>query len=216
MKFVDSPTERTTAATDLLLAAVGIGGALYLQGAVPEGSWKAQVWSWVFALVAFSGALGAVVHGIELPPGPHATLWQGINLGLGMSVSLFVVGVVCDLFGPAVSHRVLKVMLAAGVGFYLISRVLPGRFAVFVLYQAAASLFALAAYGWLVVGGHSEGAGFMALGVLAGLVAGWLQTRKMLTLRLGWTFDHNGLFHLVQAGALMLILFGLDASLKSY
>ena len=210
MKLVDNPTERSTAATDVLLALVGIAGAVYLQSVAPQGSWKAGVWAWVFALVSFSSALGAVAHGFELSPQAHATLWQGINLGLGLGVSLFVVGGVCDLFGLTAAQRIVKIMLAAGIGFYLFSLIFPGRFALFIVFQAAASLFALAAYGWLALNDLLEGAGYMAVGVFISLVAGWLQTRKKLVLTLHWTFDHNGIFHLVQAGALMVLLFGLS------
>lgn len=212
MKAVDSATERTTAATDLLLALIGGCGAALLQWGAPEGSWRADLWSGVFGLVAFSALLGALAHGFDLAPRVHGVLWQGINLGLGLAVSLFAVGVAGDLAGPGAAQRMLWPMLAAGIGFYLMSRRFTGRFGVFVLYQAAASVCALAAYGWLALAAGRPGAGLMALGVLAGLVAGWLQTRKGVTLDIGWTFDHNGLFHLVQAGSLLLLLAGLAVS----
>ena len=211
-KVAESPVERTTAATDVLLAAIGVVGAVYLQHAEPGGTWKAGVWSWVFALVAFSAILGAVVHGFALSGGLHVTLWQGINRGLGLAVSLFVIGVVTDLVGTEAARRLLKTMLIAGVGFYLVTRIFPGIFALFVLYQATASLFAVAVYGWLAIVGELEGAGLMAIGGLANLTAGWLQTRKRWFLTIRWTFDHNGLFHLVQAGAMILILSGLVLS----
>jgi hypothetical protein len=215
MKLVDSPTERTTAATDVLLAVVGIWGAVCLQAVDPVFSWKAGVWAWMFSLAAFSSLLGAIAHGFEMPSGLHTTLWQGISLGLNLAVALFVVGVVYDLFGPAASKQILKTMLGAGVGFYLVSRLFSGSFRVFVIYQAAVSLFALGAYGWLAVGARLEGAGLVAAGILACLIAGGLQTRKHLHLRAVWEFDHNGLFHIVQTAGLILILWGLKVSLSA-
>ncbi len=213
MKLVQSPTERSTAATDILLARVGIGGAAFLHGASTAAGLKAAVWAWVFGLVAFSGALGALAHGLELPPRVHATLWQGIRLGLGLAVSLFVVGVVVDLAGPESARRMVPPMLAAGAGCCLAAGFFPGRFIVFVLYQAAASVFALGAYAYLAAFEGLAGAGIVALGVLLSLAAAFVQTRRRWRLRLVWEFDHNGLFHLVQAAGMLAILAGLGASL---
>jgi hypothetical protein len=213
MKLVDSSTERSTAATDVLLALVGIGAAVYLQGAGGGESWRAAVWTWVFAMVAFSGVLGALAHGLGAPPGLHAGLWQGINLGLGLALSLFVVGVLYDVAGPAAARRMLKPMLAAGVAFYLLMRLWPGSFVVFILCQAAASIFALAVYAYLAVSARLPGAGLLATGILVNLCAAFIQIRKRWHLRAIWEFDHNGLFHLVQAAGMLLILAGLKKSL---
>lgn len=213
MKIVEKPTERTTAATDLLLALVGMGAAVFMTWAGGENNWKAALWGWVFALAAFSGALGALAHGIEMPPGLYTSLWQGINLGLGLAVSLFVVGVMYDLAGPEAGSRLLKVMPAVGIAFYLVTRLFPGSFLVFIFYQAAASLFALAAYTYLAAAGRLPGAGLVAAGILVSLVAAFAQTRKRWRLHLVWEFDHNGLFHLLQAAGLTLMAVGLACPL---
>jgi hypothetical protein len=128
-------------------------------------------------------------------------------------VSLFVVGVVYDLWGPAVSLRTLPVMVILGLGFYLATLMLPGIFFVFIGYSALAQCFALGAYIFLALQGCLPGAGFMAAGVLISIVAAAVQANKSLYLTLVWQFDHNGVYHLIQAVGLLFLLAGLRKSL---
>jgi hypothetical protein len=45
--------------------------------------------------------------------------------------------------------------------------------------------------------------------VLTSLVAAIIQTRQRITVKAIWAFDHNGLFHIVQAVGLLLLLCGI-------
>jgi hypothetical protein len=106
-------------------------------------------------------------------------------------------------------------MLAAGLGFYLTTLVYPGVFLVFIVYKALALLGALAAYVFLTVRGPLEGAGFMAAGILVSIIAAGIQSRKSIALTLIWQFDCNGVYHIVQAAGLVLLLIGLRLSIQS-
>jgi len=211
LKFTPDQAEQTTALTDVILALIAIGGVLYLQSRGFNGTWKINTWSWAFGFIAISSALGAIAHGLVLPETLHRRIWQTINFGLGLSVSLFVVGVSYDLWGITMARPILWGMLVMGCGFFTVTRIFPGIFFVFIIYEGLALLFALAAYSWIASRGTLDGADLMAAGVLVSLMAAGIQAAKKIKLKLIWIFDHNGIFHLVQGLGLVLLVMGLTA-----
>ena len=216
LKFTSSPTEKTTAITDILLSLVAAGGIVYLQRLGTSEVWKINTWSWAFAFIALSGLLGAIAHACELPETAHQRIWNLLNLGLGLAVSVFVIGVAYDLWGPVIARKILPWMLALGLGFFLITRLFSGIFSVFIVYEAAILLFACGAYSWLAITGRLNGSLLMATGVLVSIIAAGLQAAKKTRVTLLFEFDHNGIFHIVQIIGLLLILAGLRLSLLSH
>jgi hypothetical protein len=201
--------ERSTAATDLLLAGVAAVGIIVLNTAPSSNSWKHLVWSGAFAMIALAGLSGVVAHGWILSDRWHRRLWHLLNLSLGLAVSLFVVGVTFDLAGRDPATRMLPFMLAGAVVFFLVTLYFKGVFRIFIIYEALALCFAFLAYGWLAANRASPGSALMAGGVLISLVAALVQTRRGLTWKMFWHFDHNGLFHLLQTLGLILLIAGL-------
>jgi hypothetical protein len=210
MKLIDSLTERTTAATDVLLSAAAAGAIIYLQLLTRGFSWRISLWSWSFGLIALSAACGAAYHGLALPAAARRALWQAVTVCLGMAISLFLVAVVHDAAGSDAAGRAFPIMLAAGLLIFGVSRMLPGLFIVFILYEALALLIAFAVYLWLAASGTLSGAGWMAAGVALSLIAAAIQTVKRLRVACVWEFDRNGIFHLVQALGLVLLCVGLS------
>lgn len=210
MRPAASPTERTTAATDALLGLAAVGGIVLLQPSAAPPSWKIQLWSWAFALIALSATLGAVHHGLELPARRRTLLWRILTACLSAAISLVAVGVVHDLCGAAAAGRALPVLLTAGLLVYAVSRVFSGLFIVFAVYQALALTMALAAYAWLAAQGTQPGAPWLAAGAAVSLAAAAAQAARNLRVTCIWEFDHNGIFHLVQA--LGVVLFGIGLS----
>ncbi len=210
MKLTASLTERTTAATDVLLSLSTAGGIVLLQSLATPTPWKLHLWSWTFALIALAAALGAVYHGLVLAERPRTLLWRILTVCLSMAISLFAVGVVHDAFGGEAAGRILPVLLTAGLLIYAVSRVVAGFFMVFIVYQALALTLALGAYAWLAAQGRPEGAGWMAAGVGVSMIAAAIQAGRNLQVRLIWEFDHNGIFHLVQVCGVILFCVGLS------
>jgi hypothetical protein len=210
--LIDSPTERTTAGTDLILALLALGCCLFVLRVGRGAPGEARVWGGAFALLSLAAFLGAIAHGLKMPPRANALLWRPLNLALGLTISLFVVGVVYDLRNKAAARRILAPMLAVGVGFFVLTQVASGTFLMFVLFQAVAMLFALGAYGWLGVKRRLAGAWWMAGGVLATLIAAAIQATGAVSFTLVWPFDHNGVYHLVQMVGLLLLTAGLRAA----
>jgi hypothetical protein len=202
--------ERTTAVTDLLLALVVGVGIIGLRHRAPPG-WRREVWTTALGVFGMSALLGAVAHGLELDDRTRDALWQPLYLLLGLAVSLFVVGAVGDWRGERAGRAILPAAIVAAVVFYLATRVTAGDFRVFVAFEAGALLFALGVYGALARLGR-PGAAMVAAALTVSLAAGAVQATDSLTVRLGWEFDHNGLYHLVQIVGVVLLVRGLTAT----
>jgi hypothetical protein len=72
----------------------------------------------------------------------------------------------------------------------------------------------LLGYHWLSLIRQRPGAGLMTAGILVTLAAAVIQaTRLVPQISVVWTFDHNGLFHIVQMLGVVLIVSGLRAAI---
>jgi len=207
-----SATERTTAATDLLLAVAAFAGAWRL-GRPGPASLASRVWAGALVAAGLASILGTVAHGFVMPEALREFLWQPLFLLLGVTVACFVAGAVADAYGPRPGRLVLAGMLLAALGFYLATRRSGGDFGVFVMFQAAGLLAAIAIYLHLAAQ-RRPGAGLVAGALAVSLVAGAIQANDALAVRLVWEFDHNGVYHLVQLGGLALLVAGLGTSLQ--
>jgi hypothetical protein len=210
MRLSDRPTERSTAATDALLSLAAAAGIVWLQVLASLAPGKLHLWSWTFGLIALAAALGAVYHGLVLAERSRIWLWRILTVCLSTAISLFGVGMVWDAFGAEAAARALPVLLLSGVLIYAVSRAFAGLFIVFIVYQALVLALALGAYAWLAARGAPAGAGWMAAGVGASMIAAAVQTARNLQVKLIWTFDHNAIFHLIQISGVILFCVGLS------
>jgi hypothetical protein len=210
MKLANDPAEQTTAVTNIILALVAFGGILLLQSAVATTGalWRIYIWSTAIGFIGLAAALGALAHGLLLPPTLHNRIWLVLNMALAIAVSLFVAGVINDLWGHGASKMSLPVLLIAGLGFYVVTLIFPGIFFLLIVYEGLALLCALGVYVFLAVTGV-QGASLMAAGVLFSILAAGLQVGKSNEFTLIWKFDHNGIYHLVQTVGLLFLIAGL-------
>jgi hypothetical protein len=142
-------------------------------------------------------------------------LWQPLFLALGLVVALFVVAAVYDWKGRGVSRRLLPVMLLVGAGFFGLTRIATGTFLVFIIYEAVAMVFALVVYGSLAANGKLRGAAIVAVAIVLNIVAAGIQASGSVAVTVGVPFDHNGLFHIVQAVAVVVLVAGLEQGLTA-
>jgi len=105
-------------------------------------------------------------------------------------------------------------MIPIAVGFFAITQLLSGAFLVFVVYEAVAMLAALGIYVTLAGRRRLPGAELMALAILLNIVAAGIQASESIRFALVWPFDHNGLFHIVQMIAVVVLMLGLRQSLQ--
>ncbi len=206
--MLSSPITRlTTAATDAALALVGTAFSLLFARRGGEDRWRSALWGWVFGLLGLAAGLGTVVHGLALDPSAHWALWQPLHLSIGLLVALLLVAALADWRGKAVGRRSLPPALAVALVLYAATLVARGTFPYFVACQWATMLAVLVVYAGLALGGRPA-AGWIATGIGLSVAAGAVQASS-LSLTLVWPFDHNGLFHLVELAALLVLGHGL-------
>lgn len=213
MDLVADAAERTTAATDALLA-VAAAAVLVAVRRSTAPSYARAIWLAALAALVVASALAAVAHGLALSDHARQRLWQPLWLALGAMIALFVVGALHDWRGERVARAALLPMFGIALTFYLASRLAGGSFLVFVVYETVGLLFALLVY--VALGrARRSGAGLMALALGISLAAGAVQATSWRVALAGLPLDHNGLFHLVQLAGLPLLGLGLRRLLPS-
>ena len=211
MRLNASPTELTTAATDAVLALlclVILAGLWNLRAQDPR---KVALWCWVFGLLALASVLGVVAHGFDLGDPVLSVLWKPLFLSLGLSVALFFVGGVHDWLGEEVGRRILPWAVLAAFGFFAVTQLSTRSFLIFVVYETVAMVGALAIHVRLAME-RRAGARAIAIAIMLIIAAAAVQASD-LRMQLLVPFDHNGLFHLVQMVAVVLMVVGVRASL---
>ncbi len=210
-----NPTELTTGATDALLGVLALGCAVYLSRYRQMDRWKVAIWTWMLGMLAAAALLGAVVHGFALSYGISQLLWRPLFFLLGLLVALFVVAAAYDMSGRLAARRALTLMIPLAVAFLSITQLASGMFLAFILYEALAMFLALGIYVSLAARRRLRGADLMAAAILLNIVAAAIQASGSVSFTLVWSFDHNGVFHLVQIVAVVVLMFGLRAALRA-
>jgi hypothetical protein len=207
MELVTEAAERTTAATDAVLAVAAVVVIVAVRRAAPA-SFARAIWLGAVACLGAASALAAAAHGLAMAEPTRQHLWQPLWLTLGAMIALFVVAALHDWRGERTARSGLGPMLAAAAAFYLASRLAGGSFLVFVVYEAVGLLFALLVYAALAFAGR-PGALAVALALGVSLMAGAVQATTWQVELAGLPFDHNALFHLVQLAGLPFLALGL-------
>ena len=208
MEFIDIPTEQTTAVTDALLAVIAILAVMYMHSISHKNKWKTTLWMCFFGFMTLVYILGTIIHGFKISPDLQAILWYPLYFLLCLSVGIFMVAAVYDIWGENIAHRSLPVMIFIAGTFFCITLFWSNNFLVFIIYESVILSFALVGYIWLAFQCHLEGAGLMSMGISVTLIAAAIQVSNSLSFTFIWSFDHNGVFHLVQMAGIVLILSG--------
>ncbi|MEL6534231.1 MAG: hypothetical protein AAFQ98_02405 [Bacteroidota bacterium] len=216
MEIIASPTEQTTAATDIVLGLLAIFWAVmvYRRGNRQHPQ-KAKIWAWAFGLLAFAALQSCLYHGLVWEPDTQRLLWYPVNLALGLAVGCFVLGTWYDYRGQPVGLPLIVAMLVTGFAFFLVSMLLPGSFLGFIVYEGVAMLFSIGVYTSLALRRKLDGAAWVTLGITTNLIAAVVQGlgKGRIHFTLIWEFDHNGLFHIIQWVSIVILGWGL---LKTY
>ncbi|MCD4695733.1 MAG: hypothetical protein K8S16_05770 [Bacteroidales bacterium] len=216
IRFIDIPTEQTTAVTDLLLAFISSFLSYYIYRFSKNiDRYKGLIWSWAFGLLAFAAFLGAGAHGIQMSEQMNYLIWQPLYLSLGLVVALFVVGVVYDKRGFSLPPLFVYLFVFIGILFYAFTLLFPGLFIVFIFYEGVAMIFSLLVYLAITYQKRLPGSGFMAMGIFISIIAAVVQTIEKIHFKLILEFDFNGLFHLIQIIGMIFLFKGLIIELKS-
>jgi hypothetical protein len=213
MQLNPSTLEQVTAITNLPLVVTSLVAVACLWRRRQAHPLRAWLWVGMFGGLAIASGVGVFAHGLALDPAARKLLWYPINGALGLAVAWFTAGAVLDRWGPRAAGRALPVLLLLSVGFFGYASFVAKSFLPFILYEGLAMLFCLAVYLILCIQRRLTGAGWMVAGVGITILAAVLQAMPAVVLRLGVTFDHNGVFHLVQLSGLLCLLIGLQKGL---
>ncbi|MEJ5357613.1 MAG: hypothetical protein WHT06_02965 [Desulfobacterales bacterium] len=204
LRWIDSPTERSSAATDVLLALLCAFFALAIGFSPAREPLRRTLWAILFAGVGGAALAGAVYHGLVLTPRTRRRLWRAVTLGLAVAAAAFAAILGAEI-GGTLSAAVGAGLFAAALLGSLAAAAPPWGFAAQSLLQGALLAVGTAVWGGLIPGRANPG---LAAGCAASLAAGLVQATRRARLRLFWEFDHNGLFHLLQAAGLALFAAG--------
>ena len=213
MQLNPSTLEQVTAITNLPLVLTSLAAVACLWGRRQARPLRAWLWIGMFGSLAIASGVGVFAHGLGLDTAVRKLLWHPIKGALSLTVACFAAGAVLDRWGPGAAGRALPVLLLLSAGFFGYASFVASSFLPFILYEGLAMLFCLAVYLTLCAQRRLAGAGWMVAGVGITILAAVLQAMPAVVLRLGVTFDHNGVFHLVQLPGLLCLLTGLQIGL---
>lgn len=208
-----STVEQVTALTNLPLVLTSLAAVVCLWRRRQAHPLRAWLWIGMFGGLAIASGVGVFAHGLALDTAARKLLWHPIKGALSLAVACFAAGAVLDRLGPGAAGRALPVLLLLSAGFFGYASFVASSFLPFILYEGLAMLFCLTVYLTLTAQRRLAGAGWMVAGVGITILAAVLQAMPAVALRLGATFDHNGVFHLVQLPGLLCLLIGLQIGL---
>ena len=128
---------------------------------------------------------------------------------LALLVAAFLLATVRDLAGDARARQVLPFLVVVALGFFGYFALDPDNFLPFILYESTVMILALAGYLRIAIRGDLPGASWIAGSIAVNIVAAVIQAGGSLQITVIWTFDHNGIFHLVQILAMGMLVYGL-------
>lgn len=201
---MDVITEPATLVTDYLLAVftAALAWRLYADGGAVQ-----RWWAVAFAATSVSGVAGGTVHGFQkvIPAATLAALWM-LTLA---AILVAAVGVMLATFAVTRlsrhMRRGLTVLTCVIYGVYGSWVLAHPRFALAIAgYGAALVVLAFVhARAWAAT--RASESAFILAGVAVSIVAAGVQLSGWAPHRL---FNHNDLFHVIQAGAFWLLYRG--------
>ena len=210
--FTESPTEQTTAITDLLLSLQAIGAIWILKrNQIRRPVWT-ELWTWFFGLLSAASLLGAISHGFRMTSSVNTALWVVIYLVLGIMMALFLIAAVTLHWNPQLGKQCLPYGMLIAFVFFLVTQIWSDSFLLFVIYEAISMLLALTLYVSCLWFRREQGSGLLAAGIVVGIVAAVLDSQPSLQLNFIWTFNNHGIFHLAQMISLLLLTIGVSST----
>ncbi len=205
-RWTDSPTERVSAATDLGVALLCAFFALAIGLSPAPEDPRRSLWVVLFVAAGVAALAGSAYHGLALSPPAKRRLWRAVSFGLAFSAAAFA-AILRGETGGSLSAAGVAGLFAAALLWSLVAANRPWGLAAQILLQAALLAAGGAIWSGLVA---SRANPWLAAGCAVSLIAGVVQATRRVRLRLFWEFDHNGLYHLLQAAGLALFAAGVQ------
>jgi hypothetical protein len=212
IRFIESATERTTAATDLILAVEFLLFAIFFIKSA-SNSKRAVAWSSSFLMLAGAFFIGAIAHGFQMPEKINKLLWLFLAVCSAFGLAHLVSASVGEWKPAWYKKSVLGMSLAAIV--FIGITVKFSSFTVYVVFI----VINMALVSWLNAICFEKSGNKKHLLIVLGAVftafASLLQLIKSIHFTIIWEFNYNGAFHLVQILAGIFLGLGIIGLMKS-
>ena len=215
IQFIESATERTTAATDLILAFEFLLFAIFFVTSASDNK-RAASWSISFLLLAGAFLIGAVAHGIQMSEKTNMLLWLLLAGCSAFGLAHLVSASVGEWKRAWYKKSVIGMSLAAII--FVGTTVKLSSFTIYVVFI----LITMALVSLLNAMCFEKSGNKKHLLIISGAVitaiASLVQLIKSIHFTIIWEFDYNGAFHLIQmlAGSFLgLGIIGLLRSVRS-
>jgi len=207
IRFHDSPTERTTSATDLILSVQTAIMALVLMGKPEMQNFRGWLWLGVFASMFVTAILGTIAHGFAMSKRTNTILWQILTVSFSLCYILIISSLIFDLFGKSTS-----ILSLYATGFLsLVLVIVCLKFASFIpkiIYIGVVlGIFMFFAVLYLWLAKKQDGSFLLLMALLTASIATIVEARKKFYIRLIWEFDHHSAYHFLQFIANYLIYY---------
>ncbi|WP_152453635.1 hypothetical protein [Microbulbifer sp. THAF38] len=209
------PTEQVSSITDLILAVSALLIFIYFIRSDFQPDWKRNVWLCFYALLFAGALLAAFIHGVETSQYLRIGLWYILFIFLGLFLTTFTLAVINDLLGECYSKKAFPYILLAGFLFFVLAVLKTNGFLMFVAYQALIMVPVIIGYAWLGWTDRLPGAWYMVLGGIFSFTAVIFQVRTAVEFTFIWTFNHNGIYHMVQTVGVLFFFIGVKKSFQA-
>jgi len=191
--------EVVTMATDYLLAASAFGAAMWLWNTAAGG--PGRWWAAAFVATGVAAVLGGTSHGYApvLDKETHGLVWRLTYVTVGIANFCILHGASLAVVPPRARRGVLAVLLVRLV-VVAAALIVLAQFR-YVLYDFAITLAGLLGLAAALAGRRWPGSGWVVAGVAASALGAVVQLGRFGQ---GSAFNHNDLFHVVQAVGIAL------------
>lgn len=201
--FILDEAQITSAATDFLVAFFSF---IYSYSLISnnEHRLRSSLYSSMFLLNGIAALLGGIYHSIILPKLYINIIWILIFFCLNWFLILLALTATYDYY-----HRIKGLFFFIASGLLTLIILLKMQFFVFfIIFEFIIMIYALCVYSLLAWTNQLKGAIWMSAGFIVMMIGGVVQTFHQVEFNFIWTFDHNGIYHLISLIGATLLFFG--------
>lgn len=217
--LVSDSVEIVSSVTDIMMAIAGIFAIASTASSSrkfihkhPKQS-RALLWQVTFGMFVVASLLAAANHGLALPQDTLDLIWTITFFLLGTMVGLFAVCLCYDLINPRAALYVLPIAMLVGIGFFTTSLIQGQDYSLFIMYQTSVLLIALLGYLYLAIK-HFNGGWWIVTGISCTILASAVQATELISFVPHIPLDHNGVYHLIQTAAVIMMARGVAISFQ--
>lgn len=214
MPGLGGAAERTTVATNVALALLVFGGVTALVRTAPASVLR-RVWIAAFSILGAAALAGGAVHAARIDGVHVGGYWRPSYFVIACAFALIFVAAIGALWGERGARRAFAPALVSAALYFAATWRMTNDEVVLAAYGSLMIGFALVVFIRLAVLRREPGAVPVACGLGLLFVGAASQMGMTGAVHLIWTFDHNGVAHLIAALAIVPMTVGVRAMLRA-